>query len=126
MAKVIKTINLEGFTVDIFNKEIIIKEKAGAHSITLNEISKGFQFIKYLMTVNEKELMKFLDFYTLMVFTHISLMPYMKYAEKYNDFTLEYISKELEKPLSPDDPKALDELQKIHNIKYESKPQKRL
>ena len=126
MAKVIRTINLEGFTVDIFNKEIIIKEKAGAHSITLNEISKGFQFIKYLMTVNEKELMKFLDFYTLMVFTHISLMPYMNYAEKYNDFTLEYISKELEKPLSPDDPKALDELQKIHNIKYESKPQKRL
>lgn len=117
MAKVIRTINLEGFTIDIFNKEIIIKEKAGGQSITLNEISKGFQFIKYLMTVNEKELMKFLDFYTLMVFTHISLMPYMNYAEKYNDFTLEYISKELEKPLSPDDPKVLDELQKIHNIK---------
>jgi hypothetical protein len=117
MTKVIRTINLEGYTVDIFNKEIIIKEKAEAHSITLNEISKGFQFIKYLMTVNEKELMKFLDFYTLMVFAHIHLMPNMKYAEKYHNFTLEYISKELEKPLSPDDPKVLDELQKIHNIK---------
>ena len=117
MAKVIRTINLEGFTIDIFNKEIIIKEKAEAHSITLNEISKGFQFIKYLMTVNEKELMKFLDFYTPMVFTHISLMSNMNYAEKYNNFALEYISKELEKPLSPDDPKVLDELQKTHNIK---------
>lgn len=117
MAKVIKTINLEGYTIDIFNKEIIIKEKAEAHSITLNEISKGFQFIKYLMTVNEKELMNFLDFYTPMVFTHISFMSNMKYVEKYHNFTLEYISKELEKPLSPDDPKVLDELQKIHNIK---------
>lgn len=117
MAKVIRTINLEGFTIDIFNKEIIIKEKAEGHSITLNEISKGFQFIKYLMTVNEKELMKFLDFYTLMAFTHIHLMPNMKYVEKYNNFVSEYINKELQKPLLADDPKALDELQKIHNIK---------
>ena len=117
MAKVIRTINLEGFTIDIFNKEIIIKEKAGGQSITLNEISKGFQFIKYLMTVNEKELMNFLDFYTPMVFTHIHLMPNMKYVEKYNNFVSEYINKELQKTLLPDDPKALDELQKIHNIK---------
>lgn len=116
MGKAIKTINLAGYEAEIYENHIILKEKAEAHSITLNTSSKTFTFIKYLMMVNEAEMLKFIEFYARRVFTHVHLMSDANYAAKYEAFFIEYSEKALNQPLSPDDPNALDELRKLNKM----------
>lgn len=116
MEKAIKTINFSGYKAEVYENNIIIKEKAEAHSITLNASSKTFMFIKYLMMVNEAEMRKFIEYYARRVFTHVHLMSDKNYAPEYEEFFIKYSEEELNQSLSPDDPNALDELRKLNKI----------
>lgn len=117
MAKSIRRINVDEYKINVFDKKIIIKDKSGTISITLNETAKAFQFIKYLMNTNEKESIKFLEYYSARVFTHISLMSQRGYLCEFEEFLIKCFYNELNNNSTPKDSDILDKLKKIYNTK---------
>lgn len=117
MKKRIKTINLTGYVVEINLKNVVITDKAGNCSVILNDLNKGGMYIKYILGINEKELIEFLEIYCTRIFTHIALMNQPMYMEEFKEFLLKYTDKGLNSPLAPDNPNDLDELKRLTGIK---------